>query len=184
MKKKNVVSLAMVCVMVLGLGITSLAAPVIESSGGTGNSAVEVSVEVPTFSVTVPTNLAVNMDKDGMVSTADNAKIINNSHGAVKVNNVEIEAVESEEWTMVSFQTDMTKVKADSKQMGFMINDCETDAEGQIAFDAAKFPKLDGENTSDSDELSIDYDAVLSPSSETITDKKIADVIFTIGWDN
>ena len=52
-------------------------------------------------SVVVPTALPVAVGTDGTVSTATDAKIINNSFGAVKVANISIEAAQG--WSLAAF---------------------------------------------------------------------------------
>ena len=74
------------------------------SSGGTGTSSVTLSSTADgsiggdpaatKMSVTVPTVLPIAVGTDGTVSTATDAKIVNNSFGAVKVNSVSIEAAQ------------------------------------------------------------------------------------------
>ena len=51
---------------------------------------VNLDVEAPTFSVTVPTALPINVDANGEVTTSSDAKIVNNSHGSVIVTNVTV----------------------------------------------------------------------------------------------
>ena len=60
-----------------------------------------ISIELPTFSVTVPTELPTTVNKDGEVIVADNAAIINNSDGTIVVTAFNLEVADG--WNLVSF---------------------------------------------------------------------------------
>ena len=101
---KKIISLVLAICMLASLAISASAANTVDASGGTGTSSVTLSSTADgsiggdpaatKMSVTVPTVLPIAVGTDGTVSTATDAKIVNNSFGAVKVNSVSIEAAQ------------------------------------------------------------------------------------------
>ncbi len=94
---KKIISLVLAICMLASLAISASAANTVDASGGTGTSSVTLSSTADgsiggdpaatKMSVTVPTVLPIAVGTDGTVSsTATDAKIVNNSFGAVKVN--------------------------------------------------------------------------------------------------
>lgn len=166
---------------------TAIAVPVFAASittdGGSQTVPVELTVTTATFSVTVPTALPVTVDGTGAVTTADNVYIENNSHGAVKVTNMTIEGVG--DWVICNYDsTDMTKEKAGAKKIAMSINGDKTTADDTITFTPSNFPKMDGQNPSDSDKLKIDYSAKLPAQITEVSGETIANVVFVVGWDS
>ena len=98
---KKIISLVLAICMLASLAISASAANTVDASGGTGTSSVTLSSTADgsiggdpaatKMSVVVPTVLPVAVGTDGTVSTATDAKIINNSFGAVKVANISID---------------------------------------------------------------------------------------------
>lgn len=167
--------------LVLMMGMSGNVFADITTSGGTGSSDVLLTEDATTFSVTVPVQLPVSVAADGSVTVADNAKIVNNSYGSVKVANVQITPVGS--WSVVSYDTDMSGVKVGAKELGFTINTCKTQNDGSFSFDAAQFPVLDGANATDSDELALVYSAKVPAQKTAIAaGTTIATAVFTVGW--
>ncbi len=92
---KKIISLVLAICMLASLAISASAANTVDTSGGTGTSSVTLSSTADgsiggdpaatKMSVTVPTVLPIAVGTDGTVSTATDAKIVNNSFGAVKV---------------------------------------------------------------------------------------------------
>ena len=108
---KKIISLVLAICMLASLAISASAANTVDASGGTGTSSVTLSSTADgsiggdpaatKMSVTVPTVLPIAVGTDGTVSTATDAKIVNNSFGAVKVNSVSIEAAQG--WSLAAF---------------------------------------------------------------------------------
>jgi len=108
---KKIISLVLAICMLASLAISASAANTVDASGGTGTSSVTLSSTADgsiggdpaatKMSVVVPTVLPVAVGTDGTVSTATDAKIINNSFGAVKVANISIEAAQG--WSLAAF---------------------------------------------------------------------------------
>lgn len=182
MKNVKLLSGMLAMALACGLAVPAFAADV-STAGGTGNVPVELTVETPTFSVTVPTSLPVSLKADGSVVTSNSVKIVNNSYGAVKVTNMTIAGADG--WATVDYDTaNMSAEKVDSKKIAMKINNDKTTGANAISFTSSNFPKMDGVNASTSDELSITYDAKIPAQSAQLTvAKTICNVIFTVGWD-
>ena len=128
---KKIVSLVLTICMMASLAIGASAANTVDTSGGTGTSSVTLSSTdngaldgdpaATKMSVTVPTVLPIAVGTDGAVSTASDAKIINNSYGAVKVANVSIEAAQNWHLTAFGDKATLAKKKVDSNKFGFQI---------------------------------------------------------------
>ncbi len=98
---KKIISLVLAICMLASLAISASAANTVDASGGTGTSSVTLSSTADgsiggdpastKMSVTVPTVLPIAVGTDGTVSTATDAKIVNNSFGAVKAEDAKIE---------------------------------------------------------------------------------------------
>ena len=145
---------------------------------GNGNAYAEGT----TFSVTVPTSLHVSVDANGEVTVATDAKIINNSFGAVKVTDLQIAATGG--WALVDYDSaDMTAEKVNTKKMAMTINGEKTTGADAISFTAANWDRMEGKNATDSDELAITYDAKVPAQSAAIDGSTVANVTFTVAWD-
>ena len=83
---RKLLSLSLALIMMLSV----IPVHAIDQAGGTGTTPVELNVATPTFSVTVPTALPVNVGTDGTVTVSTNNTIENHSHGPVEVSSVRI----------------------------------------------------------------------------------------------
>ena len=129
---KKIISLVLAICMLASLAISASAANTVDASGGTGTSSVTLSStadgsldgdpSATKMSVVVPTVLPIAVGTDGSVATASDAKIINNSYGAVKVNSVSIEAAQG--WSLAAFGAKETLAheKVNSNKFGFSIS--------------------------------------------------------------
>ena len=179
--KKKVLSLFLALTMLSSASISVMATD-IAVDGGNSKVPVELTCEAATFSVTVPTALPLDVAADGTVTVADDAKIINNSHGAVIVTNMTIAGKDN--WEVLDWDSaDMTREKVGSTKVAMVINNEKTTADDTITFNQSNFPKLDGKNEAlNTDELSIVYDAKVPAQAASISDLTVANVVFTIGW--
>ena len=128
---KKIISLVLAICMLASLAISASAANTVDASGGTGTSSVTLSSTADgsiggdpaatKMSVTVPTVLPIAVGTDGTVSTATDAKIVNNSFGAVKVNSVSIEAAQG--WSLAAFgdKSTLAHEKVNSNKFGFSL---------------------------------------------------------------
>ena len=205
MKKniRRILALAMALCMVCSYCVfASAATNEASASGGTATSAVTLSSTADgsmggdpaatKMSVTVPTVLAVAVGTDGTVTTATDAKIVNNSFGAVKVSKVSIEAAQG--WSLTAFGTkdSLAHEKVDANKVGFalaigggaqQVTDA-SDAAAQVLLStsiAGCYMSGAGDQTANS--VSIAYDAIVTPVSEAVTNTGIASVLFVVEWD-
>ena len=199
---KKTISLILAICMIASLAISASAANTVDASGGTGTSSVTLSSTADgsiggdpaatKMSVTVPTVLPIAVGTDGTVSTASDAKIVNNSFGAVKVASVNIEAAQG--WALTAFGSKDTLAheKVNSNKFGFQIALGNGAAQITDNKDASKQTLLDtaiegcymsgaGDQTANS--VEVTYDAIVTPVSEAITNTSIASVLFVIAWD-
>ena len=129
---KKIVSLVLAICMLASLAISASAANTVDVAGGTGTSSVTLSSTADgsldgdpaatKMSVSVPTVLPIAVGTDGTVSTASDAKIINNSYGAVKVANVSIEAAQGWHLTAFGDKATLAREKVDSNKFGFQLS--------------------------------------------------------------
>lgn len=203
MKIKNLkrfAALSMALCLSLSLMTAASASNEATSSGGTASSNVTLSSTedgslegnpaATAMSVTVPTVLPIAVGTDGSVATASDAKITNNSYGAVKVSSVTIQAAEG--WHLADFQTNMADEKVDSNLIGFALTigggaqlaTGESSTEAQTLLDAAiEGCYLTGAGNQEGNTVAIAYDAVVSPVSSAVTNTGVASVVFTVEWD-
>ena len=199
---KKTISLILAVCMIASLAISASAANTVDASGGTGTSSVTLSSTADgslggdpaatKMSVTVPTVLPIAVGTDGTVSTATDAKIINNSYGAVKVANISIEAAQNWHLTAFGDKATLAKEKVDSNKFGFSISLGNGAAQVTDNKDASKQTLLDaavegcfmsGVGDTSANTIGIAYDAIVTPVSEAVTNAAIASVLFIIAWD-
>lgn len=203
MKIKNLkrfAALSMALCLSLSLMTAASASNEATSSGGTASSDVtlsstedgslEGSPAATAMSVTVPTVLPIAVGTDGSVATASDAKITNNSYGAVKVSSVSIQAAEG--WHLADFRTNMADEKVDSNLIGFALTigggtqlaTGESSTEAQTLLDTAiEGCYMTGAGNQEGNAVAIAYDAVVSPVSSAVTNTGVASVVFTVEWD-
>ena len=199
---KKIVSLILAVCMIASLAISASAANTVDASGGTGTSSVTLSSTADgsiggdpaatKMSVVVPTVLPVAVGIDGTVSTATDAKIINNSFGAVKVANISIEAAQG--WSLAAFgsKDSLAKVKVDSNMIGFklalgggaeQLTNAENAASQTLIDGAIEGCYMSGSGDQSANSIAISYDAIVSPVSEAVVNASVASVLFVICWD-
>ena len=199
---KKIISLVLAICMMASLAIGASAANTVDTSGGTGTSSVTLSSTADgslggdpaatKMSVTVPTVLPIAVGTDGSVATASDAKIVNNSFGAVKVNSVSIEAAQG--WNLTAFgdKATLAKEKVDSNKFGFSISlgngaaqitDGKNASKQTLLTDAIEGCYMSGAGDTSANTVAISYDAIVTPVSEAVTNTAIASVLFIIAWD-
>lgn len=182
MVTKKALALIMAVAMITSMSSTVFAEE-ITTDGGESAVPVPLTAEAATFSVTVPVSLPISVDAAGVVTVSNETKIVNNSYGAVKVTDMTIAAQNS--WATVDFDTaNMAAEKVGSKKLAMVINNQKTTGADKLTtFSEANFPRLEGVNDTDSDELPIVYDAKVPAQATALTDETVANVTFVIGWD-
>ena len=199
---KKIISLVLAICMLASLAISASAANTVDASGGTGTSSVTLSSTADgsiggdpaatKMSVTVPTVLPIAVGTDGSVATASDAKIVNNSFGAVKVASVNIEAAQG--WALTAFgnKDTLAHEKVNSNKFGFQIAlgngekklTDNKNASKQTLLDAAiEGCYMSGAGDQTANSVEVTYDAIVTPVSEAITNTSIASVLFIIAWD-
>ena len=199
---KKTISLILAICMIASLAISASAANTVDASGDTGTSSVTLSSTADgsiggdpaatKMSVTVPTVLPIAVGTDGTVSTATDAKIVNNSFGAVKVASVNIEAAQG--WALTAFGSKDTLAheKVNSNKFGFQIalgngekklTDNKSASKQTLLDTAIEGCYMSGAGDQTANSVEVTYDAIVTPVSEAITNTSIASVLFVIAWD-
>ena len=198
---KKIVSLILAVCMIASLAISASAANTVDASGGTGTSSVTLSSTADgsiggdpaatKMSVVVPTVLPIAVGTDGTVSTATDAKIVNNSFGAVKVNSVSIEAAQG--WSLAAFGSKDTLAheKVNSNKFGFQLaiggaaaaTDNKNASKQTLLGNAVEGCFMSGVGDTSANSIGISYDAIVTPVSGAVTNTAIASVLFIIAWD-
>ena len=127
------------------------------------------------FSVTVPVTLPLIVDEGGEVHVGA-AEIINASTGDVIVSSVSISTKNG--WQLVPYTTDMAHAKVDAKQLGFKINDAQTNKTGDTEIFSLTSPWEIAENS----RLPLSYDAVVSAVSKAVTEQEVLSIVFVLEW--
>ena len=197
----RILALCMALVMCFSLTAFASAAE-ITADGGSATSNVTLSSTADgslngdsaatAMSVTVPTVLPIAVGTDGTVTTATDAKIVNNSFGAVKVDSVTIDAARN--WYLTTFgdKSTLAHEKVDSNKFGFAISigggaqkatNASDAASQQLISSAIDGCYLSGCGDTASNFVAIDYDAIVTPVSTAVTNTSVASVLFVISWD-
>lgn len=173
----------------------------ITTDGGNGTTPVNLSSTVDgtldgdpaatALSVTIPTSLPLAMSVDGDIATADNAKITNNSFGAVRVKTATISGANG--WTLVAFgnKNTLAAEKVDSNKLGFSMSigngDWKnTNASGNTqTFISAPVEGcyMTGVGDTANNFATVDYDAIATAVSEVVTAQTVANVVFVVEFD-
>ena len=163
------------------LAITTLASTIpstlaanIDTDGGNSKVPAKVTAEAAHFSVTVPTTLPITVQADGTVLTADNTKIVNNSMGPVSVTKIAVEGQNG--WEIVDFTSDLTS-QMNQKKFGLQLISNNVQPDGTCGL--VGFNVIPGNSGS----LDLPYDANIAVQTSAIEKQPIANVTFTVGWD-
>ena len=198
---KKFIALALALCMTSVMSLASFAAEV-SSDGGSGSTPVYLSStedgtldgdpSATAMSVTVPTALPMAMSQTGDVTTADNCKIINNSYGAVRVKSVNITAENG--WRLTAFgdKSTLASEKVDSNKLGFALSigggaqvmtDTSDESTQMLISSPISGCYMSGVGNPSSNTVTVDYDAIVTPLSNAVTNANIANVVFVIEWD-
>lgn len=146
----------------------------IDTSGGSGSSEAVINQEFTTFSVSLPTSLPISVDSNGAVATATSAEIVNNSFGPVEVKDIQVNPQNG--WSIQSWDTDFSKKKVGLSEFSLQINDTSVGTDGSLSL--GNFDTIYG-----GDKLSLSYDGKVATQKNSISNLDIAEVVFTVGWD-
>ena len=206
----KILSLVLALTMCLSLGISASAAE-IDTSGGSGSTPVSLTTSndglgedtdgdgipdgpgtvTPTkMSVVVPTALPMAMSDDGTVVTATDCKIINYSYGSVRVKNVTISA--ASDWNLTAFgpKSSLASEKVDSNKLGFalsigggqQVQTATNDATQQLISAPIDGCYMTGVGDLNNNSVSVEYAAIVTPLSNTVSNTTVANVVFVIEW--
>jgi len=135
--------------------------------------------------------LPMAMSEDGVVVTADNCKIVNNSYGAVRVKSVTISA--ASDWNLTKFgdKSILAGEKVDSNKLGFSIAigggeavaTANDDATQQLISAPIAGCYMTGIGDTSGNTVAIDYAAIVTPLSGAVENATVANVVFVIEWD-
>lgn len=185
-KTKSALSVILALVLMLSMSVTAFAAegdPVeVITAGGTGETAVEVTIEPTNFRATVPFVLPVDLAADGTITVAQSglaiSSIINECPlGGIVV--VGLDLVEANGWTLEDFTADYKNMKVNSLKYGFQINNENIDPTTKsVALVEAHWPVI-----ANGGSLQIQYDAKLPGFSQAVPTTKIGGVVFTLDFD-
>lgn len=154
----------------------------VDPSTGSASVPINVTREAATFSVTVPTSLPIAVDADGNVTTATDAAIINNSGATVAVKSVEV--IGQNKWGIAPYD----KVTVRSLPVNTMSFGLRMELGGIASATSINGPSeiLAYNSNIDIDrqqKLTITYDALIPAQEKGIRDTQIANVVYTIAWE-
>ena len=206
----KILSLVLALTMCLSLGISASAAE-IDTSGGSGSTPVSLTTSndglgedtdgdgipdgpgtvTPTkMSVVVPTALPMAMSDDGTVVTATDCKIINYSYGSVRVKTVTISA--ASDWNLTAYgpKSSLASEKVDSNKLGFalsigggqQVQTATNDATQQLISAPIDGCYMTGVGVLNNNSVSVEYAAIVTPLSNTVSNTTVANVVFVIEW--
>ena len=206
----KILSLVLALTMCLSLGISASAAE-IDTSGGSGSTPVSLTTSndglgedtdgdgipdgpgtvTPTkMSVVVPTALPMAMSDDGTVVTATDCKIVNYSYGSVRVKTVTISA--ASDWNLTAFgpKSSLASEKVDSNKLGFalsigggeQVQTTNNDATQQLISAPIDGCYMTGVGDTSANSVSVEYAAIVTPLSNTVSNTTVANVVFVIEW--
>lgn len=186
---KKILASILAGIMLMSASVVSFsAATQIDASGDNGETRVELTygakdqegnpISGATFKVTVPTVLPYDVDEDGGVTVATNAKILNQCNGQVDVTAVRAETQNG--WAIVANGTDFKTVPVDSKQFTMTLNGdnfpASANGTSNLTLGSA-WTTIDGQS-----ELALPYAGDFAVQSSPHTAEHIANVIFTVAW--
>jgi hypothetical protein len=177
--KKKLIATLLTLSLILSATTTAYATEI--TASGAGTTPVDLTVETQILRVTIPLSLPITMTEDGNVVVADNASITNNGAGPIKITDIEI--IGANGWSTVDYNSlDNDSATVGGKNVGFSLNLGATNILSTGA---------DTDNFSDGaivvtkgQSLPLTYDAVLPAQKDEMVGVQVAEVIFTIGWND
>ena len=164
MKSKRILTLLLALTLVCAFATTAFAA---SDTTATVPVTLTVANEYRAVNVTIPASLPVEVI-NGVVVTADNAKIVNNSKtGAVQVTGISV--------TDGAYKVGNYDSFSGAKTIALKINGCTTKGTGKLAISEATFPAIGAGGTQ-----ALTYFAKVSSDAPNASDVEAAHVIITI----
>ena len=134
-------------------------------------------VEPAVFSVTVPTSLPAQVDGYGVITTSDNAFIINNSESAVQI--VDMTIQQTGNYTIVGYDESFANKKINSNQMALTVDGFKTQQDGTFTFSGSAPPVIDSGSAHH-----VNYSLKTTLSSDAVENMHAANLYITIDWAN
>ncbi|MBQ8402606.1 MAG: hypothetical protein IJX14_11835 [Clostridia bacterium] len=164
MKTKRLMAMFMAVFLVVTMGTTVWAA---KSTTATVPVTLTVSNEYRAVNVTVPASFPVEVI-NGVVVTADNAKIINNAkNGAVKITAVSV--------TDGAYRVGNYDNFSGSQTIALKFNGCPTTGAGKLNINDQAFPAIRAGGS-----LPLTYFAKVSGDAQNTDGVEVAKIVFTI----
>lgn len=164
MKAKRLSALILAVVLVLSLGTTAFAA---NSTTATVPVTLTVANEYRAVNVTVPASLPIEVI-NGVVITADNAKITNNSKtGAVQITKISV--------TDGAYKVGNYESFSGNKTIALKINGCVTKGSGALTLTNDAFPVIGA-----GEQQALTYFAKVSGDAPNAENVQAANVVITI----
>ena len=196
----KVISVILALCTLAVMAVPSFAAD-ITTNGGNGTTPVNLSSTddgtlsgnpaATALSVTIPTALPVAVGIDGETTTADNAKITNNSYGAVRVKTATISGANG--WTLVPFgsKNTLASEKVDSNKIGFamtigagaQVKTANTNNSQALISAPVTGCYMSGVGDTSRNSVAVLYDAIVTPVSLAVTNKTVANIVFVVEFD-
>jgi hypothetical protein len=176
MRKKSL-SVLLALTLLFATSVPAYASEI--TAEGNGTVPVDLTVETPIFNVTVPMVLPVTMTETGDIVVASDAVIVNNSAGPIKISNIQTKGANG--WSTTDYAgLDMKSAKVGSKNVGltFTIDGMVTNTKGADLNDFSSPITLIKDQS-----LPLIYNAKVPAQKAAQTGVQIAEVVFTIGWD-
>lgn len=176
MKAKRIACFILTMMLVAG----TIPAQAIELTTPGGKVTTDVTLEAngsgqepEIFSVTVPTELPIRMDKNGNITTGDNLFIENHSSKDVKVTAISVEGKNG--WSIADYGEDFSAKELNTKELGLSLRGDATRAGGQVV--------LTPENWVVKQEESLDIMASARLGRQSKSDESdIAVIDWTLDW--
>ena len=119
---------------------------------------IDLSQEVSILDVTVPVEFPISVNNKGLVTVANNLKILNSSYGPIRVNSAKV--IPKNGWVISDFEKDYSTSVVGAKEFGFKLDNAELSDSGSIPI-GNKVIKGGGS-------LSISYDSTIAPQKVSI----------------
>lgn len=172
---KKTTSILLALAMVFALAVPAFADNDMSAPGNSSSVPVRLTAAPATFSVTVPTVMAISITAGGDAVCASNLSITNNGSGPVRVTGFDITGTDG--WGLVGWDTDFSSVPVNTRQFAFSIMGRGVSSSG--IGDVSGFSSIPGGGSE-----AVVYDAKFPGITSAISSTQIAGAVFTITWDS
>lgn len=177
MKKRRQVLMSLVLAVSMVLPYSTAFAAEVTVPGGSVDSEVTLTVgntAPKIFSVTVPSEIPINITKDGTIEVAKNLNIRNDSSDDVRVTAINVEGKNG--WSVAEFAADFSAKPENAKVIAMAFRNGGTDAYGDIALAPNNW------NIGMSTSLDIEAQVKLAKQTQEASKANIATVHWSFDW--